>query len=75
MALLGGMALLVKCGAVRTGFVDTYAQATLSVDHILLLPADQDAELSAPSPPRLPACHYASCHEIMGASETVSQPN
>lgn len=35
-----------------------------------------EVELSAPSPaPRLPACHHASHHLIVGrASDTVSQP-
>ena len=32
--------------------------------HSLLLPADQDVELSRPSPaPRLPACHHVSYYD------------
>ena len=61
------------CGG---GFEFCYAQAMLSVTHSLLLPADQDAELSAPSPaPCLPGCCHASSLMIMDwTSEPVSQP-
>jgi hypothetical protein len=43
---------------------------------LLLLPVDQDVEISVPSPtPCLPACCHASCHDDSGlTSETVSQP-
>ena len=61
MALLGGMALLEEvCDSMEAGFEVLYAQAIPSLAHsLLLLPADQDVELSAPSPaPCLPAC----CH-------------
>ena len=49
-------------------FKVSYAQATLSVAHILsMLPVDQDVELSAPPPaPCLPACCRASCHDDNG---------
>ena len=51
-----------------TGFEVPYAQAALSVeDSPLLLPVDQDVELSAPSPvPCLPACCHASRHNDNG---------
>ena len=59
VALLGGMALLelvYHCGG---GLEVSYAQATLSVVHSLLLqPEDQDVELPATFPATcLPACH------------------
>ena len=62
--LLGGVALLKwvfsywrKGVAVEAGFEVSYVQATPRVGYNLLLPADQDAELSTPSPaPCLPAC-------------------
>ena len=54
----------------------SYTQALPSVEHIFLLPVDQDVELSAPPAPRLPACCHAFCHDEMDwISETVSQPN
>ena len=67
VALLGSVALLHGCGLVGGSvllyvldFEVLYAQAMLSVVHsLVLLPVDQDVELSAPSPaPCLPEC----CH-------------
>ena len=70
VALLGVVALVecvvfsVQVCTVEEGFVVLYAQAMLSVAHSLLLPADQDVELSAPSPaPCLPAYCHASNHD------------
>jgi hypothetical protein len=52
-----GVALLVKCVTVGAGCEASCAQAILSVAHsFLLLPGDQDVELSAPVGPCLPAC-------------------
>ena len=50
------------------GFVGSYAQTPPSVPHsLLLLPADTDVELSAPSPaPYLPAFYHVSHHENNG---------
>jgi hypothetical protein len=59
------------------GFVGSYAQTPPSVPHsLLLLPADTDVELSAPSPaPYLPAFYHVSHHENNGLNLwTVSQP-
>ena len=48
-----------------------YAQAIPSVERTLLLPADQDVELSAPSPA---PCLPTSCHGNNGlTSESLSQ--
>jgi hypothetical protein len=52
---------------VGAGFEVSYAQAMPSVAHSLLLPADQDVEISAPSPaPCLPPCCHASHHDDNG---------
>jgi hypothetical protein len=62
-----------RCGLVRgsdttgVGFEISYVQASPSVAHSLLLPSDQDVELSAPSPaPYLSACHHVSHHDNNG---------
>ena len=45
----------------------SYAQAMPSVTVHFLLPVDQDAELSVPSPVTcLPTCYHVSCHEYNG---------
>ena len=49
MALLGGVALLEELCHCGVGFEVLYAQTLLNVAHSLLLPSDQDVELSAPS--------------------------
>ena len=49
MALLGGVALLEELCHCGVGFEVFYAQTMLNVAHSLLLPSDQDVELSAPS--------------------------
>ena len=62
----GDTDLLEKaCHCRERGCEVLYAQAMSSVECILLLlPADQDVELSAPSPaPSLPTCCHASCHD------------
>jgi hypothetical protein len=53
---------------VEASFELSYAQATPSVAHsLLMLPVDQDVELLAPSPePCLPGCCHASCHDDNG---------
>jgi hypothetical protein len=63
-----------KCVTVGVGFEVSYAQAMTTVTHsLLLLPADQDVELSAPSlAPCLPVCCHTS-HIDDKSSETVSQ--
>ena len=49
-----------NCVTVGVGFEVSYAQAMPSVTHsLLLLSADQDVELSAPSPAPFAACHHA----------------
>ena len=58
--LLGGMALFKEVCRVESGFEVIYAQATSSVVYsLLMLPADQDVELPAPSPA---LCMPAHCH-------------
>jgi hypothetical protein len=58
------------------GFVVSYAQAMHSVTHsLLLLPVDQDVDLSAPSAPCLPTpCHLPTMTTMDWTSRTVSQP-
>jgi hypothetical protein len=52
---------------VEVGFEISYAQATLSVAHNLLLqPSDEDVELSAPPAPCLPGCYCVPTLMIMG---------
>jgi hypothetical protein len=52
---------------VGVGFEVFYVQALPSVEHRLLLPADQDVALSAPSPaPCLPLSCHASHHDDNG---------
>ena len=73
---IGGVALLEEvchCGGLEV----LYAQAKARAAHsLLLLPADQDVELSAPSPaPCLPAwAIFPTMMMIDLTSETVSQP-
>jgi hypothetical protein len=57
-----GVALLEEVCHCGMGFEVSYAQAILSVVYsLLLLPSDQDVDLSAPSPaPCLPTCCHAS---------------
>jgi hypothetical protein len=59
------MALLEKVYHLGAGFESFSAQAMPSVAHsLILLPADEDVELSVPSPaPCLPACCHASYHD------------
>jgi hypothetical protein len=54
--------------SVRAGFKVLYGQAMPSIGHsLLLLPAEQDKELSAiPPAPCLPAGHHVSCHNNCG---------
>jgi hypothetical protein len=52
---------------VGAGFEVSYAQAMPNVAHsLLLLPADQDVELWAPSAPRLPGHCHSSHHDDNG---------
>lgn len=71
MALLGGVSLLEyvspswrKCIIMEVSFNILYAQAMPSVaQNLLLVPADEDVELSCPFPaPCLPAHYHVSCH-------------
>jgi hypothetical protein len=60
--LVGGSLSLVEAG-----FEISYAQATPSVAHtLLLLPGDQEVEFSALPAPCLPAHCHASCHDDNG---------
>ena len=75
MAVLEDVALLEyvwpywrKCSTVEAGFEVSYAQATPSVEHsLLLLLVDQDVDLSDSSPaPCLPSCCHACCQADNG---------
>ena len=57
-----------KCIILGVGFEVSYAQAPGRVAHsLLLLPVDQNVELSAPSlVPCLPGCCHASHHDDNG---------
>ena len=60
-----GIAFWRKDVTVGAGIEFSYAEATPTVEHILLLlPVNQDVELSSPSPvPCLPACYHVP-HEL-----------
>ena len=55
--------------SLEAGFQVIYAQAMPTAVHsLLLLPVDQDVELSAPPAPCLPAHCHVSCHGDNGLS-------
>ena len=64
MVLLGGVALLSAGVFLRGGFEESEAQVCPVCNFHLLLSADPDIELSAPSPALcLPARRHASSHD------------
>ncbi|KAL6091731.1 hypothetical protein STEG23_019531, partial [Scotinomys teguina] len=60
-----------KCVTVGVSFEVSYAQAAPSVAVDFLMPVDQDVDLSASSPARLPARHYAAMTVVFWKPEVL----